>query len=102
MAFDDYVIQDNTDFAFISGDVLYNVPDADYRDYVRYGLFSVDHHGALRFEPTAQIVATTSEQFDILMQELAKLRESMESREREPDARRAMQLMPERRDLRTR
>jgi len=25
MAFDDYVIQDNTDFAFISGDVLYNV-----------------------------------------------------------------------------
>lgn len=68
------------EYTFIDGFTLYELPHAFYREYAQSGLFSVDHHDALRFEGTAQVIATTREQFDILIDELGRMRDQMRSR----------------------
>lgn len=39
----------------------------DYNDYLRNGLFAVDHHGVLRSEPAGYPFAVMKEQFQILV-----------------------------------
>lgn len=100
MSYDDYLLKRDCECTFVDGMVLSEMPDADYREYVRTGLFFVDHHDALRLECNGgQIIATNREQFDILLDELSKYRESSAPRDREPDATRAAALMPDKRDF---
>lgn len=52
--------------------------DAQYRKFVQEdGLVHVDHHDVLRSSAAGYPLATTLEQFDILMEELQKLRSKM-------------------------
>lgn len=100
MSYDEYLLKRTEVCTFISGDVMYEMSDEDYRDYVRHGLFFVDHHGTLRLEANGgQIIATSTEQFDILCGELSKLRHETDARTREPNPALAAELMPDRRDL---
>lgn len=39
----------------------------DYKDYLRNGLLTVDHHDTLRSEPAGYPLATTKEQFKALL-----------------------------------
>jgi hypothetical protein len=53
--------------------------DEEYREYITgdSGLFT-DHHGVLREGITSRPIAVYQEQYDILIQELMKLREEAE------------------------
>lgn len=84
MAYDQYLSTATWECPFIDGMTMYDMPDDDYREYAQYGVFSVDHHGALRFEGTAQIIAANREQFDILVEELVRLRDRTDPRTRAP------------------
>lgn len=95
MSFLDYLVTDNLPHPFIDGMVLFELSDDVYREYARHGLFTVDHHGALRFEPTAQIIATSREQFDILISELERVRDKTDPRGREPKPEHLHELVPE-------
>ena len=67
MSYDEYLLKRTDESTFIDGSVMYEMSDADYRDYVRNCLFFVDHHGALRLDSNGgQIIAANEEQFDIL------------------------------------
>ena len=60
---------------------MVEMTDQKYREYVHNdGLVFVDHHNVLRSSAAAYPLATTLEQFDILMDELQKLRSKMMSR----------------------
>lgn len=97
MSYEEYLLRCSEDSTFIDGSVMYEMSDDDYRDYVRHCLLFVDHHGALRLDSNgAQIIAANTEQFDILTDELASLRERTEARTRKPDPARAAALMPDR------
>ena len=55
--------------------------DAEYRTFIREdGLVFVDHHDVLRSSAAGYPLATTLEQFDILVEELQKLRSKMVQR----------------------
>ena len=57
---------------------MYEMSDDEYRDYVQDdGIFWVDHHDNLRERSTGRPIATTLEQFDILIKELMKHRDRM-------------------------
>lgn len=45
----------------------------DYKDYLRNGLLTVDHHGILRSEPAGYPVAVTKEQFKALLAYLKEI-----------------------------
>jgi len=45
----------------------------DYKDYLRNGLFTVDHHDILRSEPAGYPVAVTKEQFKALLAYLKEI-----------------------------
>jgi hypothetical protein len=99
MSYDEYLLKGTEECTFVDGSVMYEMSDTDYRDYVRHALFFVDHHGSLRLDSNSgQIIATNREQFDILSDELSRLRQDTEARTREPNPARAAELMPERRD----
>lgn len=45
----------------------------DYKDYLRTGLLTVDHHDLLRSEPAGYPLATNKAQFKALMEYLKEL-----------------------------
>lgn len=45
----------------------------DYREYLEFGLLTVDHHDILRSEPAGYPLAVTSEQFKMLLAYLKAL-----------------------------
>lgn len=45
----------------------------DYKDYLRNGLLTVDHHDILRSEPAGYPVAVTKEQFKALLAYLKEI-----------------------------
>lgn len=60
---------------------MMKMTNEEYREYVHNdGLVFVDHHDVLRSSVAAYPLATTLEQFDILIDELQKLRSNMVSR----------------------
>ncbi len=60
---------------------MVKMTNEEYREYVHNdGLVFVDHHDVLRSSAAAYPLATTLEQFDILIDELQKLRSNMVSR----------------------
>lgn len=95
MSFIDYLVSSSATYPFMDGDVLFELADDDYREYAQHGLFSADHHGALRFEPTAQVIAANREQLDILIAQLKRMREEVEPRRRDPKPERLRDLIPE-------
>ncbi len=62
---------------------MHGLSDNEYRSHITEGGgdgFYVDHHDVLRDSVTARPLATTREQFDILMGELSRLRDRMTPR----------------------
>jgi len=60
---------------------MVKMTNEEYREYLHNdGLVFVDHHDVLRSSAAAYPLATTLEQFDILIDELQKLRSNMVSR----------------------
>lgn len=45
----------------------------DYKDYLRNGLLTVDHHDILRSEPAGYPIAVTKEQFKALLAYLKEI-----------------------------
>jgi hypothetical protein len=45
----------------------------DYKDYLRNGLLTVDHHEIVRSEPAGYPVAVTKEQFKVLLAYLKEI-----------------------------
>lgn len=46
---------------------------SDYKEYLRNGLFTVDHHEVLRSEPAGYPIAVTKQQFQALLAYLKEL-----------------------------
>ena len=71
----------NVEIEAVDIETLYELSDDDYRHYIESGgLFLVDHHDVLRSALAGYPLATTREQFDILIEELQKVRSKMVSR----------------------
>ena len=71
---DQMFFESNTDVRSIDIPTLFQLSDVQYREYVRQHLHFIDHHDVLRSEPAGYGLATTREQLDILISELAALR----------------------------
>jgi len=71
----------NIEITSIDIPTMRDLSDEDYREYVsKHGLMYVDHHEVLRSSVADYPLATSREQFDILIDELSKLRSRMEPR----------------------
>ena len=74
-------IKTNIDVESVDIPTMFEMPDNDYRDFVREeGLMFVDHHDILRSTAAAYPIATTREQLEILIEELQLIREKLRSR----------------------
>ena len=61
-------------------DKLWLIPDNDYRAIVKNeAYFWVDHHDCLRHQFSGEILAASTEQVDILIEQLHQLKEKMTS-----------------------
>lgn len=49
----------------------------DYREYLEFGLLTVDHHDVLRSEPAGYPLAVTKEQFKMLLAYLKTLEQKV-------------------------
>ena len=73
-AWADEVFTRKTDVTSLDISTMAAMSDDEYRDYVRQGLFFVDHNWVLRSEPAGYSLACTRRQLDILVEELQELR----------------------------
>ena len=63
----------NQDVTAVDIQTMSSMSMKDYKEYLRNGLFSVDHHDLLRSEPAGYPIATNKAQFKALMEYLKEI-----------------------------
>lgn len=63
----------NQDITAVDIHTMANMSMKDYKEYLRHGLLTVDHHDLLRSEPAGYPLATNKAQFKALMEYLQEL-----------------------------
>lgn len=63
----------NQDVVAVDIQTMASMSTKDYKEYLRDGLLTVDHHDVLRSEPAGYPLATSKAQFKALMEYLKEL-----------------------------